>query len=118
MSYVMCDVLMSTRTDQGRSSLFEILRHGNGVKREDVVEREGSVVLFVNEVSSDQLLTVGSANYLSSQPELPATKQLPGRWSSAPPKRLTSRAPPRPVRGRRLRGRGKVRGEREPTLRG
>ena len=51
--------------------------HGNGVKREDVVEREGSVVLFVTEVNSDQLLTVGSANYLSSQPELPATKQLP-----------------------------------------
>ena len=57
--------------------LFEILMHGNGVKREDVVEREGSVVLFCNEVNSDQLLTVGSANYLSSQPELPATKQLP-----------------------------------------
>ena len=57
--------------------MFEILRHGNGVKREDVVEREGSVVLFCNEVNSDQLLTVGSANYLSSQPELPATKQLP-----------------------------------------
>ena len=51
--------------------------HGNGVKREDVVEREGSVVLFVSEVNSDQLLTLASANYLSSQPELPATKQLP-----------------------------------------
>ena len=57
--------------------MFEILRHGNGAKREDVVEREGSVVLFVSEVSSDQLLTLASANYLSSQPELPATKQLP-----------------------------------------
>ena len=29
------------------ATVFEILKHGNGVKREDVVEREGSVVLFV-----------------------------------------------------------------------
>ena len=46
--------------------------------REKMSLRErGALYCFVNEVNSDQLLTVGSANYLSSQPELPATKQLP-----------------------------------------